>query len=139
MLLFDAPEAASPPREDPFHCGSVCVFDLLIQDSRFSIPLPHITLPHIMNAKELLQCAPRLSESNCAYVILINGGRGIIVPPGTFGKKITVRACDADGNQSGPVMKVSPKELRLEPLPAPPAPLRLAPWCVNCGRPAMLR
>ena len=33
MLLFDAPEAASPPREDPFHCGSVCVFDLLIQDS----------------------------------------------------------------------------------------------------------
>ena len=33
MLLFDAPEAASPPREDPFHCGSVCVSDLLIQDS----------------------------------------------------------------------------------------------------------
>ena len=92
-----------------------------------------------MNAKELLQCAPRLSESNRAYVLLNNGDRAIIVPPGTVGKKITVRACDADGVQSGPVKKVSPKELRLEPLPAPPAPLRLAPWCVNCGSPAMLR
>ena len=92
-----------------------------------------------MNAKELLQSAPRLSVSNCAYVILENGERGILVPPGTSGKKITVRACDADGVQSGPVKKVSPKDLRLEPLPAPPAPLRLAPWCVNCGSPAMLR
>ena len=44
-----------------------------------------------------------------------------------------------DGVQMGPVKKVSSKELRLEPLPAPPAPLRLAPWCVNCGGPAMLR
>ena len=61
------------------------------------------------------------------------------MPPGAFGKKITVRACDADGVQSGPVKKVSPKELRLEPLPAPPAPLRLAPWCVNCGNAATLR
>ena len=39
MLLFDAPEAASPPREDPFHCGSVCVFELLIQDSRCLVQL----------------------------------------------------------------------------------------------------
>ena len=87
----------------------------------------------IMNAKELLQCAPRLSESNRAYVLFDNGDRAIIVPPGASGKKITVRACDADGVQSGPLKKVSPKDLRLEPLPAPPAPLRLAPWCVNCG------
>ena len=92
-----------------------------------------------MNPQELLHSAPRLSQSNRAYVILDGGDRGIIVPPGSSGKKITVRACDADGVQSGPVMKVSPKELRLEPLPAPPAPLRLAPWCVNCGSPAMLR
>ena len=35
-----------------------------------------------MNAKELLQCAPRLSESNRAYIIINNGERGIIVPPG---------------------------------------------------------
>jgi len=56
-----------------------------------------------MNAQELLQSAPRLSVSNCAYVLFNNGGRGIIVPPGVSGKKITVRACDADSNQSGPV------------------------------------
>ena len=62
-----------------------------------------------------------------------------IVPPGASGKKITVRACDADGVQSGPVKKVPAKELRLEPLPVRPAPLRLAPWCVNCGSPAMMR
>ena len=41
----------------------------------------------IMNPKELLECAPRLSESNRAYVILDNGGRGIIVPPGGPGRK----------------------------------------------------
>ena len=92
-----------------------------------------------MNAKELLQCAPRLSESNRAYVLFNNDNRGIIVPPGASGKKITVRACDAAGVQRGPVKKVSPKDLRLEPLPAPPAPLRLAPWCVNCGKSATLR
>ena len=92
-----------------------------------------------MNPQELIQCAERLSQSNHGYILFINGDRGIIVPPGASGKKITVRACDADGVQSGPVKKVSPKELRLEPLPAPPAPLRLAPWCVNCGSPAMLR
>ena len=92
-----------------------------------------------MNAKELLQSAPRLSESNRGYVLFNNGDRAIIVPPGVSGKKITVRACDADGVQSGPVKKISPKELRLEPLPAPPAPLRLAPWCVNCGSPASMR
>ena len=92
-----------------------------------------------MNADELFECAPRLSDSHRAYVILNDGGRGVIVPPGVFGKNITLRACDAKGRQSGPVKKVSPKELRLEPLPAPPAPLRLAPWCVNCGSPAMLR
>ena len=39
-------------------------------------------LHYSMNAKELLQCAPRLSESNRAYVLFINGDRGIIVPPG---------------------------------------------------------
>ena len=92
-----------------------------------------------MNAQELLQCAPRLSVSNCAYVILENGERGILVPPGASGKKITVRACDADGVQSGPVKKIAAKDLRLEPLPAPQAPLRLAPWCVNCGNAATLR
>ena len=92
-----------------------------------------------MNAQELRQCAPRLSESNRAYVLFSNGGRGIIVPPGAFGKKITVRACDADGVQRGPVKHILAKELRLEPLPAPPAPLRLAPWCVNCGSPAMMK
>ena len=91
-----------------------------------------------MNTQELLQSAPRLSQSSCAYVILPTG-RGIIVPPGASGKKITVRACSADGVQIGPVKKVSAEELRLEPLSAPPAPLRLAPWCVNCGSPAMLR
>ena len=92
-----------------------------------------------MEAKELLQCAPRLSESNRAYVLFNNGGRGVIVPPGASGKKITVRACDAAGVPRGPVKKILAKELRLEPLPAPPAPLRLAPWCVNCGRPAMMK
>merc|ERR1719506_2976116 len=92
-----------------------------------------------MNADELFECAPRLSDSHRAYVILNDGGRGVIVPPGVFGKNITVRACDAKGRQSGPVKNVSPKELRLEPLAAPPAPLRLAPWCVNCGSPATLR
>ena len=92
-----------------------------------------------MDSQELLQCAPRLSNSNCAYVLFTNDGRGVIVPPGASGKKITVRACDADGVQSGPVKKILAKDLRLEPLPAPPAPLRLAPWCVNCGRPAMMR
>ena len=92
-----------------------------------------------MNAKELLQCAPRLSESNRAYVIFSNNDRGVIVPPGASGKKITVRACDADGVQSGPVKKILAKELRLEPLPAPPAPLRLAPCCVNCGSAASMR
>ena len=92
-----------------------------------------------MNPQELHQSAPRLAESNCAYVIFNNGDRGIIVPPGVFGKKITVRACDADGVQSGPVRKLTSKDLRLEPLPAPPAPLRLAPWCVNCGNAATLR
>ena len=39
-----------------------------------------------MNAHELLKCAPRLSESNRAYVILDNDDRGIIVPPGASGK-----------------------------------------------------
>ena len=63
----------------------------------------------LMNAKELLQCAPRLSESNCAYVLFNNGDRAIIVSPGASGKKITVRACNADGVQIGPVKKVSPK------------------------------
>ena len=92
-----------------------------------------------MNPQELLQSAPRLSQSNCAYIIFDNGDRGIIVPPGASGNHITVRACDADGVQSGPVKHVLAKELRLEPLPAPPAPLRLAPWCVNCGRPAMMK
>ena len=92
-----------------------------------------------MNPKELLECAARLSESNRAYVIFSNGDRGIIVPPGASGKKITVRACDANGVQRGPVKKILATELRLEPLPAPPTPLRLAPWCVNCGSPAMLR
>ena len=108
----------------------------------FTLTETTIAHPHpnsFMNASELLQCAPRLSESNRAYVLYNNGDRAIIVPPGASGKKITVRACDANGVQSCPVKKVSPKELRLEPLPAPPAPLRLAPWCVNCGGPAMLR
>merc|ERR1712072_446206 len=36
-------------------------------------------------------------------------------------------------------MHIPATELRLRPLPAPPAPLRLAPWCVNCGSLAMLR
>ena len=103
------------------------------------VPLIVGNRPIIMNADELLDSAPRLSESNRAYVLFKNGDRAIIVSPGASGKKITVRACNADGVQSGPVRKVSPKELRLEPLPAPPAPLRLAPWCVNCGSPAMLR
>ena len=92
-----------------------------------------------MNAEELLESATRLSQSNCAYVLFNNNDRGIIVPPGASGTKITVRSCDADGVQSGPVKQVSPKDLRLEPLPAPPAPLRLAPWCVNCGSAAMMR
>ena len=71
-----------------------------------------------MDAKDLLKCDPLIFQSNCAYVIL-DGNRGIIVPPGVIGKKITVRACDADGVPSGPVKKVSPKELRL---PAPSTP-----------------
>ena len=60
-----------------------------------------------MNAKELLECAPRLSESNRAYVLYNNGDRAIIVAPGASGKKITVRACNADGVQIGPVKQVS--------------------------------
>ena len=35
-----------------------------------------------MDAKKLLECAPRLSQSNFAYVILDSGDRGAIVPPG---------------------------------------------------------
>ena len=92
-----------------------------------------------MDAQELLQCAPRLSDLHRGYVILNNGDRGIIVPPGAFDRKITVRACDASGKQSGPVMHIEATELRLEPLPAPPAPLRIAPWCVNCGKSATRR
>ena len=92
-----------------------------------------------MNTRQLLDCAPRLSESNCAYVVLNQRCRAIIVPPGASGKNSTVRVCDADGNQSGPVKHVPATELRLEELPAPPAPLRLAPWCVNCGNAATLR
>ena len=61
MLLFDAPEAASPPREDPFHCGSVCVFDLLIQDSRFyTIKTP--SSPGLTNTIEE-QCVVYLNDS----------------------------------------------------------------------------
>ena len=41
-----------------------------------------------MNAQELLECAPRLSDLHRGYVILNNGDRGIIVPPGVFDKKI---------------------------------------------------
>ena len=92
-----------------------------------------------MNAKELLQCAPRLSESNRAYIIINNGDRGIIVPPGEDMTLICLRLVDAEGHPIGPVKKVPATELRLEELPAPQAPLRLAPWCVNCGSPAMLR
>ena len=92
-----------------------------------------------MNAEELLECAPRLGDSHRAYVIFNNGDRGVIVPPGASGNKINVRACDAAGRQSGPVKHILAKDLRLEPPPAPPAPLRLAPWCVNCGSPAMMR
>ena len=40
---------------------------------------------------ELLDSASRLAVSECAYVILNNGDRGIIVPPGASGKMITVR------------------------------------------------
>ena len=47
-------------------------------------------IPKSMNAQELLQCATRLSESNCAYLLFNNGDRGIIVPPGVSGKKITM-------------------------------------------------
>ena len=35
-----------------------------------------------MNAQELHQSAPRLSESNRAYVLFKNDDRGIIIPPG---------------------------------------------------------
>ena len=41
----------------------------------------------IMNAEELLESAPRLSESNCAYVLFNNNDRAIIVPPGASGRK----------------------------------------------------
>ena len=98
-----------------------------------------ITPSSDMNAKELLQCAPRLSESNRAYIIINNGERGIIVPPGEDRTLICLRLVDAEGHPIGPVKKIPATELRLEELPAPPAPLRLAPWCVNCGSPAMLR
>ena len=40
----------------------------------------------LMNAQELHQCAPRLSQSNCAYVTFDNGDRGIIVSPGVSGR-----------------------------------------------------
>ena len=101
-------------------------------------PTPTLQSPTTMNAEELLECAPRLGDSHRAYVIFNNGDRGVIVPPGASGNKINVRACDAAGRQSGPVKHILAKDLRLEPLPAPPAPLRLAPWCVNCGSPAMM-
>ena len=93
----------------------------------------------IMNAKEIRQCAARLSESNCAYVIINNGERGIIVPPGADRTLICLRLVDAEGHPIGPVKKIPATELRLEELPAPPPPLRLAPWCVNCGSPVMMK
>ena len=76
-----------------------------------------------MNPKRAAPIRASPLRGERAYVLFNNG---IIIPPVAFGKKITVRACDADGVQSGPVKKVSPKDLRLEPLSAP---LRLAP----CG------
>ena len=87
----------------------------------------------------VIKCAPCISKTNYAYVILNDGDRGIIVPPGASGTKICLRLLDAEGNQSGPVKKVPATELRLEELPAPPAPLRLAPWCVNYGSVASMK
>ena len=71
-----------------------------------------------MNAKEVLRWAPRLARGDCrAYVDLkIDGSRRLIVLPGATGRKINVRACDAQGIPSGPVERISAKELRLEPL-----------------------
>ena len=48
-----------------------------------------IAMPPIHH--ELPNSASRLAVSECAYVILNNGDRGIIVPPGASGKMITVR------------------------------------------------
>ena len=48
-----------------------------------------------MNAKELLECAPRLSKSNRAYVLFKTGDRGVMrvreispaVSPQNYGNK----------------------------------------------------
>ena len=67
----------------------------------------------------LLETATRLANSGLAQVTFKNS-RGLIVPPGIKGNKITVRVLDAAGKPSGPVKLVSVKDLQLEDLPAPP-------------------
>ena len=60
---------------------------------------PLIALPSkIMNPQELLQSAPRLSQSNRAYIIFDNGERGIIVPPGA--RAALVSACRGVGRHA---------------------------------------
>ena len=113
----------------------MCIVRCRSGGPKFTTDNSHHPILRDMNAKELLQCAPRLSESNRAYIIINNGERGIIVPPGEDRTLICLRLVDARGHPIGPVKT----ELRLEELPAPPAPLRLAPWCVNCGSAATLR
>ena len=82
----------------------------------------------------LLETATRLANSGLAKVTIKNRGRGLIVPPGVQGNKITVRILDAAGKPSGPVKLVSVKDVRLEDLPAPPrAAFQLGAACVGCG------
>ena len=66
--------------------------------------------------------------------MIVNRSRGLIVPPGVQGNKITVRVLDAAGKPSGPVKLLSVKDVRLEDLPPPPrAAFQLGAACVACG------
>ena len=81
----------------------------------------------------LLETAERLANSGLAQITFGNS-RGLIVPPGVQGNKITVRVLDAAGKPSGPVKLVSVKDVKLEDLPAPPREaFMLGAACVACG------
>ena len=84
----------------------------------------------------LLSTAPRLANSGLAEVTF-KKSRGLIVPPGVQGNKITIRILDAAGKPSGPVILVSVEEVRLADLPPPPqAAFQLGAACAACGNAA---
>ena len=92
--------------------------------------------PHLPMSR-LLETASRLANSGLAQVTIKNRSRGLIVPPGVQGNKITIRVLDAAGKPSGPVKFVSVKDVQLEDLPAPPREaFMLGAACVGCGNAA---